>query len=469
MTTSSNDALTEHRAESRTGPAPEPAPEPELWRHADFLRLWAAQAISAFGSRITRTALPIIAVATLNQPDAVIGLLAAMQLLPGVVLAMLAGGFVDRSRKRRILIAADLIRAVLVASLTVAWALGALSMLHVVVVGAGVGAATALFQITDVAYLPSLIGRRRLVEGNAKLETTEAVAEITGPASAGVLIAALGAPLAVIIDAASYAWSAFMLGRIRARDEDTSATTATSPAVAAPSAIDAPSTEPDDTASAAQSFRTGEDFRIGLRTVFGHPLVRPIVLTLMVWSIAGGFFMALYTPYCLRELQLSKATFGVIIAMGGVGSLGGAIVSRSLARVLGVGRTMLVTAFLSLLCTLLIPIAGSAPSHTVAVGLLATHQLLGDGFSVAFVILAVTLRQTVLPKAVLGRANAAIHVCISGVLPVASILAGALATLVGIRTAVWIGLLIGLVAPVFLWRLRHLKTMPMGEVAVGEH
>lgn len=433
---------------------PNDATEPGLWRHADFLRLWAAQAISAFGSRITRTALPIIAVATLDQPDAVIGLLAAMQLAPGVVLAMLAGGFVDRSRKRRILIAADLIRGVLVVSLTLAWALGALSMLHVVVVGAGVGAASALFQITDVAYLPSLIGRRRLVEGNAKLETTEAVAEITGPASAGVLIAALGAPLAVVIDAASYFWSAFMLGRIRARDEDLAA------AIREPADL--------DDAGAAQSVRTGEDFRIGLRTVFGHPMVRPIVLTLMVWSIAGGFFMALYTPYCLRELGLSKATFGVIIAMGGVGSLGGAIVSRSLARVLGVGRTMLVTAFLSLLCTLLIPIAGSGTSPAMTIGLLATHQLFGDGFAVAFIILAVTLRQTVLPKTVLGRANAAIHVCTSGVLPITAILAGTLATLVGIRTAVWIGLLIGLMAPIFLWRLRHLKTMPVAEVAAAD-
>src|SRR5262245_37631060 len=189
-----------------------------LWGHADFLRLWAAQAISAFGSRITRTALPIIAVTTLGQPEAVIGVLAAMQLAPGVLLAMVAGGFVDRGRKRKILIAADVIRAALVASLTLSWAFGALTMLQVVVVGAAVGAASALFQITDVAYLPTLIGRRRLVEGNAKLETTEAIAEITGPASAGVLIAALGAPLAVAIDAASYLWSALMLGRIRAPD-----------------------------------------------------------------------------------------------------------------------------------------------------------------------------------------------------------------------------------------------------------
>jgi Na+/melibiose symporter-like transporter len=433
-----------------------PAPaERGLWRHDDFLRLWAAQAISAFGSRITRTALPIIAVATLDETPLRVAMLAAMQLIPGVILAIAAGGFVDRSRKRRILIAADLIRAALVASLTVAWLFGALSLTQVVVVGAGVGAASALFEITDVAYLPALIGRRRLAEGNAKLETTEAIAEITGPASAGVLIAALGAPLAVAIDAASYVWSAVMLGRIRAAEGVSRKRPDTPRPVA-------------DELDAAVSVRTGEDFRIGLAAVFGHPLVRPIVLTLMVWSIAGGFFVALYTLFCLRELGLSEATFGVIIAMGGVGALAGAAVARSLARVLGVGRTLIVASALSLVCTLFIPIAAYATSPALRIGFLIAHQLLGDGFSVAFVILAVTLRQTVLPRELLGRANAAVHVCTAGVLPVAALIAGALAALIGIRAAVWTGLLIGLLAPLLLWRLRHLADMPAGDLGASD-
>jgi MFS family permease len=449
-----------------TSPPPNQQPmDRSLWRHADFLRLWSAQVISAFGSRITRTALPIIAVTTLGQPGAVLGVLAAMQLVPGVILAMLAGGFVDRGRKRRILIASDLVRAGLVASLTLAWALGALTMLQVVIVGACVGAATALFQITDVAYLPALIDRRRLVEGNAKLETTEAIAEITGPASAGVLIAALGAPLAVAIDAASYVWSAFMLGRIRAADaahpnplEPVAA--AQPPAGAAPAAAD----EVDD----VLPVRTGEDFRIGVRAVFGHPLVRPIVLTLMVWSILGGFFMALYTPYCLRELGLSEGVFGVIIAMGGIGALAGALLARGLARGLGVGWTLFATSVLSLTCTLFIPLAASATSHAMMIGFLVAHQLLGDGFAVAFTILAVTMRQTVLPKDTLGRANAAVHVCTIGVAPVAALIAGGLASLVGFRNAVWIGTLIGLTAPIFVWRLRHLKDMPAADLGASD-
>jgi MFS family permease len=439
-----------------------PRAERNLWGHANFLRLWAAQAVSAFGSRITRTALPIIAV-DLGQPESIFGVLGAMQLVPGIALAMVAGGVVDRGHKRRILIAADAIRAALVASLTVAWAFGALAMSQVVLVGAGVGAATALFQITDVAYLPQLVGKRRLAEGNARLETTEAIAEITGPASAGLLIAALGAPLAVVIDAASYVWSAVLLGRIRGDDRPEPAVQLEPPM--RPERADAPSDgeiEPD-----AAPLRTGEDFRIGVRAVFGHPVVRPIILTLMIWSVSGGFFTALYTPFCLRTIGLSKQAFGVIIAMGGVGSLGGAMIARGLMRRLGVGRTLLVTSTLSLSCTLFIPIAAGCASRAAAIGFLAAHQLFGDGLAVAFVIVSVTVRQTSLPREVLGRASAAIYVATTSMLVITSLIAGGLASLIGIRAAVWIGMLIGLTAPLLLWPVRRVRDMPSGDLGPG--
>jgi predicted MFS family arabinose efflux permease len=291
-----------------------------------------------------------------------------------------------------------------------------------------------MFQITDNTYLPALIGRKSLAEGNAKLESTEAIAEITGPASAGWLISILGAPLAVVIDAVSYVWSAIMLGQIRTRE---------------------PRPEP------TKPKHLGDDLRIGLHTVFRHPIVRPILLSHMVWSISGGFFMALYTPYCLRVCHLSTSTFGVIVGLGGVGSLAGAIISRQLVAKLGLGSTLLLASTTSLAFALLIPLA-SIPgnSFVVIVTLLAAHQLFSDGFAVAFVIQAVTLRQTVLPKEVLGRANAAIHVCTSGLLPVAAVFAGILAELFGTRVAVWIGVLVGLLSPLLLLPLRHIKEMP---------
>jgi MFS family permease len=409
-----------------------------LWGHGDFLRLWAAQAVSAFGFRITRTGLPIIAVTTLDQPEVVVSVLMALQIAPGLLVGLFAGGWIDRTRKRRILIAADLIRAVAIASLTIAWALGALSIGHVIATGAVVGAASALFQITDNTYLPSLIGRRQLAEGNAKIESTEAIAEITGPAATGFLIRILGAPLAIVINAATYVWSAVLLGRIR---------TAEPPPA-------------DDGASR----RIGADLRIGFREVFRHPIVRPIVLSHMVWSISSGFFLALYTLFCLRELRLSEGTFGVIVGMGGVGALAGALISRALVRRLGLGHTLIATSVLSLACALFIPLAGSPAvtggSFALIVGFLVAHQLLSDGFSVAFVIQAMTLRQTVLPRETLGRANAAIHVVTSGLLPVAAVIAGVIAEVAGTRFAIWVGVLVGLVAPLFLWPLRGLREMP---------
>jgi len=408
-----------------------------LWGHADFKRLWAAQAISAFGSRITRTALPIIAVNSLGVPEALFATLIALQLAPAVVFAPFAGGIVDRSRKRRILIAADLFRAAVVASLTIAWLFGLLSVGHLIAVGALVATASALFQITDIAYLPVLIGREQLAEGNAKLEMTEAFAEVSGPASAGLLIGLFGAPLAVLFNVASYVWSAVWLGRIRA-----------------PETI--PEPQPDVTASL---HRQGwKDLVVGMRAIFGHAQVRPIVLAFMVWSVAGGFFSALYPMYCLRELGLSEYTFGFVIAMGGVGSLGGALISRRLAQSIGVGPTLLVTATLSLAAGLFIPLA--AGSRTTVIALLSAHQLIGDGFAVAFVIQAVTLRQTVLPKHVLGRANAAFLICTAGLLPVSALVAGAIGALSTVRAAVWIGVLFGLLAPVFLLPLRKQREMP---------
>lgn len=423
-------------------------PRTGLWGHADFMRLWSAQAFSAYGSRITRTALPFIAVKVLEQPEIMVGVLTVVQLAPGLIVGLTAGGYIDRNRKRPILIASDVMRAGVVGSLTIAWLAGILSMAHVLLVGALVGVGTALFQITDNAYLPTLVARDQLAEGNAKLESTEAVAEISGPATAGLLIAALGAPLAMVIDATSYVWSAARLASIRTIEP------AINPAVSA----------------SLSATRRGHDLRVGFRAVFGNPYIRAITLSHMVWSVSGGFFMSLYTPWCLRELDLSATVFGVVVAMGGVGSFFGALLSRWMVASLGLGRMLVITSMLSLSCALMIPLAGSslASSFAITVGLLAAHQLLSDGFSVAFVIQAVTLRQTVLPKHVHGRANAAIHVLASTLLPTGALAGAAIAQLSSTKVAVWIGVLFGLIAPIFLLPLVRLRAMPPAADIVAE-
>lgn len=414
-------------------------PRTGLWANADFMRLWTAQAISAYGSRITRVALPIIAVATLGASESTVGLLASLSLLPGAILALFSGGLVDRGHKRRILIAADLVRAAIVISLTIAWALGALTIAHVFAVGAIVGGASALFQIADVAYLPAIVAKRDLAEGNAKLETTDAVAEVTGPASAGALIAALGAPLAVAIDAASYLWSALWLRRIRAVEPP--------PAPAASTSL----------ATSTSMWQAAHDVRVGMRAIFGHAQVRPLVFALMVWTASYGVYAALYTLFCLRTLGLPEATFGIIIAMGGVGSFGGALVARPLVRRFGLGPTLIASSAISVVVGLLIPLAGG--SRVLAIALLSAHQLISDGFSVVFNVHQVTLRQIVLRRDQLGRANAAIHACTSGLVPISALLAGVVAQATSIRFAMWIGVTAALAVPILLLPLRGVREL----------
>ena len=436
------------------------------------MRLWTAQTFSAFGSRITRTALPVIAVATLGVPEGMMGVMAAAQFAPGVLIAMFAGGFIDRCSKRRILIGADLARVALVASLPIAWWFGALSLLQLALVGAGVGAATALFMITDNAYLPALISKPQLEEGNAKLETTDAIAEIAGPAAAGSLIAALGAPLAVVVDAVSYLWSALWLVQIREpqrRDSAAAIAPATGPnGVAEPldPQMERTSERSEQDPSPRKPLRPPAlaDLRFGLRTIFNHPQVKWLVLAHMVWSISGGFFMTLYAMYCLRILHLSTTLLGIVIAFGGIGALLGALLSRGLKRRFGIGPTLVVASTLSLLVAILMPLAATT-SHLTMLVLLVTHQVASDGFAVAYVVQAVTLRQTVLPADVLGRCNAAIHVCTNGIVPIAALTAGLLAQLVGITIAVWVGVLVGFIAPLFLLPLWRLRALPTGVAA----
>src|SRR5262245_37419172 len=157
-------------------------------RNRDFVHLWAAQTVSAFGSRITRTALPVIAIVMVNADPIALAILASLSVVPGAAVGLLAGGFVDRNAKRPVLVATDLLRALVVFSVPLAAWYWRLSIEQLYVVAGVVGACTALFQLADTAYLPVVISRERLIDGNSKLQATDSVAEIGGPGMAGVLL-----------------------------------------------------------------------------------------------------------------------------------------------------------------------------------------------------------------------------------------------------------------------------------------
>ena len=412
-----------------------------LWQHHDFKRLWAAQAISAFGSRITRTALPIIAIALVTANPIEIAILASLEVVPAILVGLFAGGWIDRSRKRPILVGADIVRALLVFSIPlVAW-LGELKMAQLYIVAAVVGAASALFQLADNAYLPTLIDRKQLIEGNAKLETTESIAEIGGPGLAGILIQMLSAPMAMLLDALSYLCSAAFLFRIRSKE---------TPAVA---------DEP--------RISVAEDIRVGLRAGFKHPQIGPTFWALGLGDLFDGFFMALYMLYTIDTLGLSAATIGIIISLGGVGALGGAFLVQTLSRHLGLGPAMVSALALAKISMLLIPLAGLFP--TLQLALLSAHQLLGDGFMVAFLILATSLRQAVLPLDVMARSNGMLQVMNGVLLPLGALIAGGMASVTSVSVAIWIGMIGGLVAvlPLLYPAILSLKTMPIESEVKG--
>ena len=395
-----------------------------LWHEADFLKLWAAQAISALGSRITRTALPILAVLTIGASANQIAALAAVAVAPGVLVGLAMGGRVDRRAKRPLLIGTDLIRAGLLLTVPLAAWLGQLSMVQLYLVAALGGAATTLFQIADNAYLPVLIGKDRLLEGNSKLEATEALAEIAGPGLGGILVQTITAPLAIVLDSLSFVASALLLTGIH-REE--------SPA---PNAI----------AGERPSWR--QDLRIGLRASVGHPLVGPEFLVEALSALTNGFFLSLYTLYALKTLDLSPGTLGVVISVGGIGALMGTALAGRLSRRLGLGPALIVCLAGSRLAGLLIPMARGP--EWWAVTCLIGQQLLGDALLMSYYVLATSLRQAVLPQETLGRANATFHVAAGILLPLGALIAGPIATASSVRAALWISALLALAAPLVL-------------------
>ncbi|MBM3545360.1 MAG: MFS transporter [Alphaproteobacteria bacterium] len=397
-------------------------PSGGLWRHPDFLKLWAAQSLSAMGSRVTRTALPMIAILTIQASPSEIAILSALGVLPGVIVGLVAGGPVDRHAKRPLLIAADLVRAALILTIPLAAWSGDLSMPQLYAIAAAVGAASALFRIADNTYLPALVGKPHLVEGNAKLEATDSIAESVGPGLAGILIQVMSAPLAVIVDAASYLWSALMLSRIRA--------------------VEAPAAAP------GAASRVLADIGIGFRACLGEPVVARLLAAETLMMLFGGFFHTLYMILALETLGLLPLVIGLVISVGGIGSFCGALVAERMAGRLGLGPTLISALAIGNAAALLIPLSELAGPF--AVPSLVAHQLIGDAFLSIFLIHAISLRQRVLPLEVLGRANATFQVATGLALPLGALIAGPLAGFIGMSATMWVGAAGGLTAALAL-------------------
>jgi predicted MFS family arabinose efflux permease len=414
----------------------------KLWAHRDFRRLWTAQAVSAFGSRITRTVLPIVAINSLGALPLDVSILGTLSVAPAVAVGLFASGLIDRRSKRHALIAMDMARAALLLMLPAAALLGLLAIWQLWLVAALMGAATAAFRMADTAYLPRLVESEQILEGNTKLQTTEAIAEIGGPGVAGVLIQTITAPAAIIVDALSFLWSAWWLWRIVAREEPTIEEAPRHPLA---------------------------DIAVGWRACLVHPLMRLLLLAQMLWLVLGGFFVALYMIFLLRDLALGEAIVGVIIGAGGVGALWGALIAGPMSRQFGYGPALVVCAGGWIAATACVPLAQGAGALTLP--LLFAQQLLGDGFLAAFMILQVNMQQALLAPEIQARVAAVFHIAEGVALPAGAFIAASLANALGIMHTLWVAVCGALIGVVFLgfsklWALRELPvTVFAGDIA----
>ncbi len=294
-------------------------PQGGLWRHPDFLRLWAGQTISQFGSQISALALPITAIVVLDATAFQVALLGTVEFLPFLLFTLPAGVWVDRLRRRPILVIADLVRAAVLVSVPVAYALDALTIWQLYIVGFVVGTGTVFFDVAYQSYLPSLVRRNQLVEGNSKLELSVSAAQLGGPAAAGGLVSLLSAPWAVLTDAISFLGSALFVLRIRTREE----------VVERPPAAERPGMR--------------ADVWEGMQFVWRERRLRALTESTVIFNFCANGAFAVYLVYAVRSLGLSPAAIGVIFSLGNVGWLAGALVAGRLSTKLGVGRALILS------------------------------------------------------------------------------------------------------------------------------
>lgn len=384
------------------------------------MKVWAGQTISELGSSITGFALPFVAIG-MGAGAAEMGLLGAFSMAPFLLVALFAGAWVDRMRRRRVMILADVGRFILLGLVPVGALTGWLSLPWLYAIALVVGVMTVFFDVAYQSYLPALVDRPNLVEANSKMEVTRSVSGLAGTPAGGYLVNLLGAPFALAADALSFAVSFISLAFVRRPEPD-----------------------PEPKAADASIWR---DIGEGLRTITGNRLLRSIAGctgTSNLFSSAGG---ALYVLYATRELHFDALSLSFVSVLFPVGAILGSLAAGATAGRFGLGTTIVGSMFLSGLASFALPLAGG-PFWLV-------YAVVGFGNALAgflvpvYNINQVSLRQTITPDRLLGRMNASMRFIVWGTMPLGSLLGGALGAWFGLRPALWIAAAGGLAS--FLW------------------
>ncbi|MFE3496710.1 MFS transporter [Streptomyces sp. NPDC059175] len=373
-------------------------------RMRDFRRLLAGAAVGQLGAQVTLVALPLVAVLELDAPAFSVGLLTAVETAAFLLIGLPAGAWVDRMRKKPLMIRADAVRAVAMASIPLAAVADVLTMGQLYAVAFVTGVATVFFDVAHQSYLPQLLPREQLVAGNGALETVRSSAQVAGPGLGGGLVQLLGAHLAIVADAIGYAISALFLAAVRR-----------------------PESRPEPLPGAS----LGKDVGEGLRFVFGHPLLRVIAVTTALANFFTAVLMATQTVFLVRVLGLQAGAIGLVLSAAAVGGLAGALGAGALAARFGTARIIWLSALATGPFALLWPLSGRG----AGAALFALGTAVVFFGAVVYNVAQVSFRQAVCPPRLLGRMNATLRFLMWGTLPLGALVGGGLAESFGPRAA----------------------------------
>ena len=381
-----------------------------LWRHPDFLKLWLGGTVSRFGSQITFLALPLTAVMVLDVTPIQMGILAAAGAVPSLVFGFGAGVWIDRRKKRPIMVAADYGRAILLLAVPVGAVLDILSIYFLYAIALAMGLLNMLFNIANRSMLPSLVARHELVEANSKLAVGNSASEVAGPGVGGILVQLLTAPIALIADALTFVASALAVQSIRA-----------------------PEPQPEDSPSRHAFVREALQ---GLAMIRSSSVLLPVAGVIGGIAIFNAMFEAVWLLYVNRVLGLEPFTFGIMFSMGGFGLMLGAFAAgRFIARV-GVGRAIAIGVVIVGLSDLATPLIGG-PAAAIIVVLTVASFLFSVGATITGVAL-VSLRQAVTPISLQGSMNGAMNSLETGLVPVGALIGGVLGQTIGMRETLFL-------------------------------
>ena len=382
-----------------------------LWRHTNFLKLWSAETISAFGDAVSDMALPLVAIITLGAGAREMGILRALDNAPILLFGLFVGVWVDRIRRQPLMIAMQLGRGILLATIPIATVAGVLRIELLYFISFLGGTLSAIFTLATTTFLPSLVPREDLVEGNSKLSVSRSAAKIAGPGLAGFLVERITAPFTVALDVLSFFISGICLVFVRSAE-----------------------------ATQIRNHRTQglwHEIGEGLRTIFLHPILLAMTIGTTIGSFGGAIHGTVFILYLTRELMITPIWFGIIFASAGGASLLGAIVANSGAQRYGPGPMLIGSTLLMSIGMGIVPLAAEVSMFTIPI--LVVAQIFQSIGLTVYSINQISLRQAITPSELLGRVNASRRVLVFGVIPFSAVISGALGETIGLQFTLVVG------------------------------